>query len=216
MATKKSISSGAQVAHIIAPKDLELSQEQSIKVSPVGFSQCVRALRQNWRQGTVGCKDRSEVAFSNRKPWKQKGTGRARAGSARSPLWRKGGVTFGPQPRSRKLTVTKELKRSVFNNLLWYYLNDKRIVSLDWTPNEAKPKTNLAYSALKNAGLDTKKLIIFVTENDKYTHASFANIPNVQLLLFDQPNAYDLANGENWIFLAKDREAFKEMVSKWI
>ena len=63
---------------------------------------------QNWRQGTVACKGRSDVAFSNKKPWKQKGTGRARAGSARSPLWRKGGVIFGPQPRTRTLTITQE------------------------------------------------------------------------------------------------------------
>ena len=63
----------------------------------------IRSLLQNWRQGTVACKGRSDVGYSNKKPWKQKGTGRARAGSARSPLWRGGGVIFGPQPRTRVL-----------------------------------------------------------------------------------------------------------------
>ena len=65
--------------------------------SKANFALWVRALLQNWRQGTVVCKGRSEVAYSNKKPWKQKGTGRARAGSARSPLWRSGGVIFGPK-----------------------------------------------------------------------------------------------------------------------
>ena len=69
---------------------------------------------QNWRQGTVACKGRSDVAFSNKKPWKQKGTGRARAGSARSPLWRGGGVIFGPQPRTRMLKVAKQVKKKCF------------------------------------------------------------------------------------------------------
>ena len=71
----------------------------------------VRSLLQNWRQGTVGCKGRSDVAYSNKKPWKQKGTGRARAGSARSPLWRGGGVIFGPQPRTRVLKAGKQVKK---------------------------------------------------------------------------------------------------------
>ena len=67
------------------------------KYRPVAMAIYVRALLQNWRQGTVACKGRSDVSYSNKKPWKQKGTGRARAGSARSPLWRGGGVIFGPQ-----------------------------------------------------------------------------------------------------------------------
>ena len=71
----------------------------------------VRVLMQNWRQGTVGCKARSDVAYTNKKPWKQKGTGRARAGSARSPIWRGGGVTFGPQARVKTLkNYTRKLK----------------------------------------------------------------------------------------------------------
>ena len=60
----------------------------------MSYAVWVRALMQNWRQGTVGCKSRGEISFSNKKPWKQKGTGRARAGSSRSPLWRSGGVIF--------------------------------------------------------------------------------------------------------------------------
>lgn len=219
MAAKKSSSSSAEakkIVHVISQKDLNIKDEQKTDVSNEGFSQCVRVLLQNWRQGTVACKDRSEVAFSNRKPWKQKGTGRARAGSLRSPLWRKGGVIFGPQERTRKLDVSKTVKNQVNNSILWKFLDDKNIMSLDWIPENDLPKTAPAYKILKEAGLNDRKVIMFVTGHDSATHLSFANIPNVRLLLFDQPNAYDLSNGECWLFLNKDLDAFKEMVTKWL
>lgn len=216
MATNKSGADAGALAHIVAPGDIELTTEQKAKVSPAGFSQYVRALLQNWRQGTVACKGRSDVAFSNKKPWKQKGTGRARAGSPRSPLWRKGGVIFGPQQRSRVLQVPKALKRQVCASLLWQYLDKKAVITLSWVPEETAPKTAHAYSALKQAGLTGKKITLFVGEHDRHTHASFANIPEVQMLLFDQPNAYDLATTEYWVVLQKDMQAFKEMVNSWI
>ena len=72
----------------VSAQDIALESVEKRVHSDKAFANAIRALMQNWRQGTVGCKDRSEVAFSNKKPWKQKGTGRARAGSARSPLWR--------------------------------------------------------------------------------------------------------------------------------
>ena len=84
-----------------SPRALAASEvgydREDLKTSPVAVSQWIRALLQNWRQGTLATKGRSDVKLSNKKPWKQKGTGRARAGTARSPLWRGGGVTFGPQ-----------------------------------------------------------------------------------------------------------------------
>ena len=88
------------------PLDLDLNKKET---SPVTFARAIRVLLQNWRQGTVGCKSRGEVAFANRKPWRQKGTGRARVSSLRSPLWRKGGVIFGPQARVRKLFINNKL-----------------------------------------------------------------------------------------------------------
>ncbi len=82
----------------------DIGVERPKQNSMVDFSTWVRSLVQSWRQGTVACKGRSDVARSTKKPWKQKGTGRARAGSARSPIWRGGGVIFGPQKRTRILT----------------------------------------------------------------------------------------------------------------
>jgi large subunit ribosomal protein L4 len=201
---------------VLSPNDLGLVKEAKRKnMSPAGFAIAVRALLQNWRQGTVACKGRSDVSFSNKKPWKQKGTGRARAGSARSPLWRGGGVCFGPQPRTRVLKVTKSLRKNVLNNLFYDYAEQGKIVALDWTAGEA-PKTALASKMLKNAKLHGKNINIFVLPTDVLTYASFVNIPKVRVLFFDQPNAFDLANNGHWVFLKKDENAFKEMVSRWI
>ncbi len=207
--------SESELSKVVSVNDLQLDSNNKVKISNVGYSQCVRVLLQNWRQGTVGCKDRSEVSYSTRKPWKQKGTGRARAGSLKSPLWRKGGVTFGPQPRTRVLEVPKKLRNKVFSSLFWNFLENQNLISLNWTVEE-KPKTSSAYNALKNANLHDKKIVLFVSKDDYLVHSSFANIPNVRMLLYDQPNAYDLSYGDCWVLLNKDIDAFKEMVSLWI
>lgn len=203
-----------QIKTLIAPSDLQLSARPESSDNK-GLAQYIRALMQNWRQGTVACKDRSEVSFSNKKPWKQKGTGRARAGSPRSPLWRKGGVTFGPQERVRTLKVSKNLKRGVFTSLLWDKLDKQNVIALNWSAGE-RPKTALAHAALQEAGIADKKVVFFVATHDFITQASFANIPNVSMIFFDQPNAFALAHSDNWMFLAKDSDLFKEMVGLWI
>lgn len=157
-----------------------------------------------------------KLLFANRKPWKQKGTGRARAGSLRSPLWRKGGVTFGPQERVKILKASKNQKAHVLSALFDNFVQNGKIVCLDWQLENDKPSTKQASLALKSAGLDNNKLLMFVSPHDFQTHASFSNIPNVKMLLFDQPNVFDLADAENWVLLKKDIDIFKEMVSKWI
>lgn len=186
------------------------------KVSAEGFSTWVRALLQNWRQGTVACQGRSDVAFSNKKPFKQKGTGRARAGSARSPLWRGGGVIFGPQARTRTLKVSQKLKKDVLAAMLQDYCDSGRLVQLDWAIQGGIPKTSTAFNALKAANLHETRVTLFVPFDDVVTYASFCNIPNVRMVFLDQANAYDLACGRYWVVLGKDMEQFKSMVSTWI
>lgn len=199
---------------ILSAQDLELNEENRFKSSSEEFSQYIRALMLNWRQGTVSVKGRSDVSFSNKKPWKQKGTGRARAGSARSPLWRSGGVTFGPQPRTRTLAVTKQMRRNVGNTLLWDRLDNNKIMVLDWEPQDT-PKTSHASQALHSAGVQGKNIIFFVSPHDRFTHASFANIPWVRMLLYDQWNAYDVSHGDLWMVLKKDLDSFKQLVNSW-
>jgi len=217
MSTRKTKETNSQQhpsVRTLSAQDLNFDAS-SKRPNAQGFAVWVRALMQNWRQGTVGCKDRSEVSFSNKKPWKQKGTGRARAGSARSPLWRGGGVIFGPQPRVRTLKVTKNIKHNVLNGLLSSYLEAGNVMALDWNLSEQRPKTSLAFNALKQAGLHKTKVNLFLPYGDAMSYASFANIPNVRISFFDNANAYDLSSCQRWVCLQKDLEHFKQMVSKW-
>ena len=201
------------IAKIVTAQDIDWVVGSEVNLTNLG--QIIRALVQNWRQGTVACKGRADVAFSNKKPWKQKGTGRARAGSPRSPLWRKGGVTFGPQERTRVLKISKNSKRLACADILNLKLHEHSIVSFTWALQNDSPKTSVAYKALETAGLAHKKVILFVQPHDFVIQASFANLPNVSMIYFDQPNAYALAEGTVWAFFEKDADQFKKMVSSW-
>jgi len=206
------VKSKEKLSAIVSREDLGLTDNNDFIISSKGYSQYIRALRQNWRQGTVSCKSRGEVSFSNRKPWKQKGTGRARAGSLRSPLWRKGGVIFGPQPRTRKLDIPKNLRRNVLKSILLDYIDNSRVFSISFDNSLQTPKTSYAYSLLKNASLHDRKIILFVDKYDFIVQSSFANLANVKILLFDQPNAYDISDGDCWVVLDKDISKLKKMI----
>lgn len=211
----KSMEGNVAALHALTPAELNIADARK-DVSPVSMAVYVRTLLQNWRQGTVACKGRADVAYSNKKPWKQKGTGRARAGSARSPLWRGGGVIFGPQPRTRVLKTSTQVKRNVLNTILFDFLEQGKVLALDWNASLQKPKTSAAYKLLKDNKLHDEKVVLFLPAHDQMSYSSFINIPNVQILFFDQPNAYDLINGTRWVVLKKDLEQFKQMVSQWI
>ncbi len=204
----------SKMLHVLTEHDLGFAGRKK-RISPASFSVWSRVLMQNWRQGTVACKGRSDVNYTNRKPWKQKGTGRARAGSARSPLWRGGGVTFGPQPRTKKLKVSKKIKKSVFHNLLYDFLEQGRVIRADWSLGAKSPKTARAFKFLCNAELNDKKITLFLPRDDALVRASFGNIPNVHILTFDQSNVVDLVDSAYWLFLKKDSQQFKDMVEKW-
>ncbi len=204
----------SSIARSVSLQDLGVQAPEKM-ASRQDFATWVRVLMQNWRQGTVGCKGRSDVARTGKKPWKQKGTGRARAGTARSPLWRGGGVTFGPQARVKTLHVPRKRRRLVLASLLNTFVENNKVMMLDWELKTAQPKTAAAVSLLNNAGLSGRKMVLFLPINDQLTYASFVNIPNVRIMFFDQANAFDLAKGNYWVFLKKDFNSFKEMVSKW-
>ncbi len=212
MATQVQEKSNA-ISHAVTAKDLGITVPKK-SVSTRMFAVWIRTLLQNWRQGTVGVKGRSDVSYSNKKPWKQKGTGRARAGSARSPLWRGGGVVFGPQMRVRKLQVPQKMKKQILAQLMAERIKNKQLIVADWQASE-KPMTKQAMLLLKQAGLLGKKVTLLLSPNDPISFASFVNIPQVQVLFFDQSNAYDLANSEIWLVLRKDFDAFKNLVGGW-
>jgi len=194
-------------------KDLELVvPEKDVSRS---YAVWIRALLQNWRQGTVGCKGRADVARSTRKPWKQKGTGRARAGSAKSPLWRGGGVIFGPQARTRTLKITKRTKFEVMRALIATYADNNKIISLNLQLEDNKPSTKLGFSALQNVGVTGKKVSIFLQRDDYASWLSLRNLSNVQVISFDSLNAYDISNSDYLVVLKKDFSNFKDMVAQW-
>jgi large subunit ribosomal protein L4 len=197
--------------------DVQMTEKD---VNPKNFSCAINVLRQNWRQGTASCKGRGEVAFSTKKPWRQKGTGRARAGTARSPIWRKGGVTFGPQPRVKKLSINRKQIRLVLNNMFRFMIDSdsttKHVYCLDVDfKKDGKPSSSNAFKILKNMGVDKKKSALFLPFGDEVNLLSFRNLENVNVFYFDQPNVFDLSNCDCWIFLKKDLDLFKDMVLKW-
>jgi large subunit ribosomal protein L4 len=196
----------------ISVADLGISDSLNADVS---YAIWIRALMQNWRQGTLGCKTRGEISFSNKKPWKQKGTGRARAGSARSPLWRSGGVIFGPQPRVRMLKVNKQNKDQVLTACLADYAQAGNLFTFDLMLDLQKPSTSFMYKALANAGLNDKKVVMFLDRQDYLHWSSVNNLKNIHVVSFDDVNAYELSLGSCIVVLKKDLSIFKDMVAKW-
>ena len=194
------------------PLDIALHKREQ---SPRTYACAIRVLLQNWRQGTVACKNRAAVNLSKRKPWKQKGTGRARAGTFTSPLWRKGGVIFGPSARVRKLSLSQDKKRLTCNNIFYAFYDQERIRCVDLGRDFSTPNTKAVSVVLKKMGLDTQKLVVFIRHDDIALSLSLRNLPNVRLMTFDQANAFDLSNGAHWIFFKNDVESFKDMVLRW-
>lgn len=211
---QKSKTSPTSQMRVVTLSEMGLPQDQA-SVSPIAIARYVRLLRQNWRQGTVSCKDRSEVSYSNRKPWKQKGTGRARAGAASSPLWRHGGVTFGPQPRTRVLSLPVKIRRNVMRSLLHNVITQEKVYALEHTI-APEFSTRDARVILQQAGLWGKKVALLTNIDDAHIRMAFANIPEVSLYLFDQLNAYALSDAGHIVYFQNNANEFKEVVQSWI
>ena len=213
---KKSTEIVNQGAVALSLQDFDLTPETVKRVAPEGFSIVVRKFLQNWRQGTVACKNRKLVKGSNKKPWQQKGTGRARSGDNKSPLWRGGGVIFGPQPRVRQLHIPRAMRQNMLGALIGNALETGSFYVSNWTLQGEAPSTKQAHTLLVQSGIANKRVNILLPQYDFITAASFANIPSVRILFFDSINAYDLADASAWLIFEKDRTQFKEMVTQWI
>jgi large subunit ribosomal protein L4 len=147
------------------------------------------------RQGTAKTKQRSEVRGGGRKPYRQKGTGRARAGTIRSPLWRGGGTTFGPKPRSYGSKLPKKMKRKVFQSIFSDKASTKSIKVLDQISFE-EPKTKAMASVLVNLGLENKKcLVLDEGKNDNLVMAC-RNLQRTKYSRASLANGYDMVNAD--------------------
>jgi large subunit ribosomal protein L4 len=158
-------------------------------------------------------KDRSEVRGGGKKPWKQKGTGRARHGSTRSPIWRTGGVTFGPTSlRNFAISVNKKMKRkALFMALSSRVANDKFVLLDDFELSQMKTKN--ALSILNNLKLSSTKTLIVFDRKNKNIEKSFSNIPNVSLIPFDSLNLIDILKADTILTDISSVESIKNIYS---
>jgi large subunit ribosomal protein L4 len=144
------------------------------------------------KQGTVSTKTRSEVRGGGRKPWRQKGTGRARAGSNRSPLWKGGGVTFGPKPRKTVLKLNKKERKLALQTLLYNKRNSISVIE-NLENCIDLPKTKMFYSVCENCGIDlSKKVLVIVSKKTLSLKLSIRNMKNVELIAASNLNTLSI------------------------
>jgi large subunit ribosomal protein L4 len=167
--------------------------------------------RANRRRGTAATKTRGEVTGSNRKPWRQKGTGRARVGSIRSPLWRKGGTVHGPQSRDYSYEMPKQARRNALKSALSLRLAEKRLLVLA-EANLAGPKTRDASKWLKTLNLGSA---LFVDKSDnKNLFLALRNIPKVKAVDAGELSAFDVLSFPWLVFSQRALESVVERMSK--
>ncbi len=173
--------------------DIELNEAIfGAKINEALMHQVVVNQLANRRQGTAATKTRSFVRGGGRKPWRQKGTGRARVGSIRSPLWVGGGVTFGPAPRDFSYRIPKKARRQALKSALSAKVRDGEVIVLDQLTLD-QPKTKLMVNVLNalNAG---KKPLIVIGDWDTNIELATRNIPKALLLKSSGLNVYDVLN----------------------
>jgi len=179
----------------------------AVRTSSGVVHEAVINFRANQRQGTHATKTRGLISGGGKKPWRQKHTGRARAGSIRSPIWRGGGTVFGPQPRDYSYNLPVKVKRLALMTALSSKLSDGEVVIIDNFSLE-KPRTKEIQTTLKNLGLTGKSVLIVLPEKDNTMALSARNIPDVNVTMAANLNTYDVIS-HNILLMTK--EAVKKL-----
>ena len=180
--------------------DIELNEAIfGIEVNEHVVYEVVKNHLANRRQGTQSAKTRAEVRGGGKKPWRQKGTGRARQGSIRAPQWKGGGVVFAPKPRSYRYSVPKKVRRLAMRSVLTSKVLEGELRVLDALTIDAF-STKKAKEILKNLSLETKTMIVLPEGNDMIIK-SFANLPKVETVVVDYMNVYDLLRFDNLVIV---------------
>ena len=181
-----------------------------VEVNAYAVHEVVVAQLANRRQGTQSALTRTEVSGGGKKPWRQKGTGRARQGSTRSPQWRHGGVVFAPKPRDYRIVVNKKVRRLAMKSALTDKVLNNNFIVLD-TLELSAPKTKEMASVLKNLGVEKKALVVTEAVNGTVVRAS-NNIPTVKTTEVGTLNVYDIVNAEKTVItkaaIAKIEEVY--------
>ncbi|OFW56460.1 MAG: 50S ribosomal protein L4 [Candidatus Solincola sediminis] len=160
------------------------------------------------RSGTASTKNRSAVRGGGRKPWRQKGTGRARAGSTRSPIWKGGGTVFGPQPRSFGFKVNRKVRKLALRSALSTRAGEDRVMVLeDFSISE--PKTKLAASVFQNLGVEDYILLVLPEEDVKVVK-SVRNLPYVDVINLSHLNTYDVLANDRVVFTRASLQQLQE------
>ena len=163
----------------------------------------------NQRQGTQSTLTRTEVSGGGKKPWRQKGTGRARQGSTRAPQWTHGGVALGPKPRLYKSKLNKKVKAIAMISALSSKVQDNDFIVVDKIET-AEYKTKTMVGMLK-ALEAKKKVLVVLADNDEKVQGSFANIPGVKVALTNTINVYDILNCDSFIVAKAAAEKIEEV-----
>jgi large subunit ribosomal protein L4 len=162
------------------------------------------------RRGTHATKTRAMVSGSGKKPWRQKGTGRARVGEIRNPLWRKGGTTFGPQPRSYEYQLPKKVEKGALRAALTQKLRDGDVTVVE-ALTVGEIKTSAAAEMLKRLGVEGKALLVDVKPEDKLT-LSVRNIEGIRLLASNRVSARDVMNTRRVVLTRAAIEKLQEVL----
>ena len=153
--------------------------------------QAVKVFLNNQRQGTAKTKGRSEVSGGNQKPWKQKGTGRARQGSTRAPHWRGGGIVFGPTPRDYRTDIPKKVRQLARKSALNARAREDALVVIERLAFDA-PKTSRLAELLGKVGAEDRKVLVLTSGNNPNVYLSGRNMPAVQVMNYHEASAYDI------------------------
>lgn len=172
----------------------------------------IKNIRLNKKQGTHSAKNRSQIKGSNRKIKKQKGTGTARAGSIKSPIFRGGGIIFGPQPRKYKFKINKKLKQLAKKSILSYKVKKNKIIVIEDLFFDSH-KTKNYLNMLKNLSLLQKKTLLIINKFNKNIILSGKNIKNTKIITINNINSYDIMNTEIIIIT---QQTIKEINQKFI
>lgn len=188
-------------------EEMELSEAVfGVEINEHVVYEVVKNQLANKRQGTQSAKTRAEVRGGGRKPWRQKGTGRARQGSIRSPQWKGGGVVFAPKPRDYSYSVPKKVRRLALKSVLTDKLQNNEMIVVDHLNFDA-PKTKEMKKVLANLKADRKALIV-MAEKDVNVIRSASNIPYVATALVNTINVYDILKYNSFIIT---KEAVKRV-----
>lgn len=177
--------------------DIKLNENIfGVEINTHAMHQVVVALLANKRQGTQSAKTRAEVRGGGIKPWRQKGTGRARQGSIRAPQWIHGGIVFAPKPRDYRMSVPKSMRRVAFKSALSAKVAENEMIVIDSLEFDS-PKTKAMIEVLSAFG--AKKTLIVVEKSNENVYKSARNIPGVLVSPVNNLNVYDILKYENFI-----------------